>query len=213
MPQTALHTQQSQYYTNYCTSATTNYYVPTWTSQYNTYAPTITVSNTGWFNNATTVNTYTDQIWIHWVQNTSAYMSDSRVTSYQPDPEVLAAAQERLREQQEQHVAARTRARVLLEEFLSDEQKVELEHKGRFHVVGSRGRRYCIRTSGQAGNVDLLKADGGVQATLCCHPRGALPDGDAWLMQMVEIRHNEDHFLATANIHRGSLPRGYALAA
>jgi len=25
-------------------------------------------------------------------------------------------------------------------------------------------------------------------------------------MQMIEIRHDEDHFLRTANVHRGALP-------
>ena len=99
----------------------------------------------------------------------------------------------------------RTRARILLAEFLSDEQKVELERHGRFHVTGSRGRRYCIRAHGQSGNVDLLKPDGSVQATLCAHPGAYVPDGDAWLMQMIELRHDEDHFLSTANVHRGSL--------
>ena len=55
--------------------------------------------------------------------------------------------------------------------------------------------------------MDLLTDRGDVQASLCAHPGGYLPDGDAWLMQMIEIRHNEDRFLAVANVHRGVLPR------
>jgi hypothetical protein len=197
------------YYQQYCNSgATTQYYVPTWGA---------------WSNNATTItyqqgiptipyqpiitSTGTDQVWIQWVIMGNGTMTSSpNYVHRQETPEERARVLvEREREAQDRQ-AARTRARVLLEDFLSDEQKVELEGKGRFHVIGSKGRRYCIRTSGQQGNVDLLKPDGGVQATLCCHPRGHLPEGDAWLMQMIELRHDEDHFLATANVHRGSLP-------
>jgi hypothetical protein len=199
---------QQLYYQQYCnTTATTNYYVPTWgsnnatityqqgipTNQY--YAPIIT-------------STSTDQIWQQWVimGNGTITTSGTPTTFWQETAEQMEAHREQREREREERVAARTRARVLLEDFLNDEQKVELERHSRFHVTGSRGRRYCIRTTGQAGNVDLLKDDGQVQAQLCCHPRGYLPDGDAWLMQMIELRHDEDHFLATANVHRGALP-------
>jgi hypothetical protein len=143
--------------------------------------------------------TLTDQIWKIWVTQTDTY------TPRIETPEELAARRRRREEYEQNQRAARVRARILLGEFLSEEQKAELEKDGRFHVTGSRGRRYCIRTTGQSGNVDLLKPDGSVQATLCCHPREALPNEDAWLMQMIELRHDEDHFLRTANVHRGSL--------
>jgi hypothetical protein len=197
------------YYQQYCnTSATTNsiqYYVPTWTSNASNistqwYQPTQT-------HTYQTVNTYSNEVWNQWVIMGNGTMTISPQSAFRVETpeEIEARREERAREAQER-VAARTRARILLEDFLSDEQKEELNYHSRFHVTGSRGRRYCIRTSGQAGNVDLLKPDGKVQATLCCHPRGYLPDGDAWLMQMVEIRHDEEHFLRTANVHRGSLP-------
>jgi hypothetical protein len=209
---------QLYYPQGYCnTSATTNstQYVPMWTS---------------WSNNATiiqyqqgvpiqsyqpsqiytyqTANTYSDEVWNQWVIMGNGTMTTSpQTTFHQETPEEIEARREEREREAQERAAARTRARVLLEDFLSDEQKVELERKGRFHVTGSKGRRYCIRTTGgQQGNVDLLKPDGSVQASLCCHPRGYLPDGDAWLMQMVELRHDEEHFLRTANVHRGSLP-------
>lgn len=147
--------------------------------------------------------TYSDDAWYQWVQSSQTYGYPSQFHVETPE-ETEARRVERERERQDRH-AARTRARVLLGEFLSDDQKGELERNGRFHVTGSKGRRYCIRTTGQAGNVDLLKPDGSVQATLCAHPGSYLPDGDAWLMQMIELRHDEDHFLSTANVHRGSL--------
>jgi hypothetical protein len=182
-------------------NAATNYTIPT------NYYPQITQNGYYWpqqYNTAPSTIT-TDQIWQIWVDQTSTY------TPRIETPEELAARRRRREEYEREQRAARVRARMLLGEFLSEEQKAELEKDGRFHVTGSRGRRYCIRTSGQSGNVDLLRADGTVQATLCCHPREALPNEDAWLMQMIELRHNEDHFLRTANVHRGSL--GHLVAA
>lgn len=199
MPQTGY---WPQYYTT--TACTTNTYTPQiwqgWVNQSNN-----TVSDQ-WYQ--TTAST--QQIWVNWViQTPDVTWGSSRYATYQPvveTPEQRTAR--RLREEfaHKERQAARTRARALLEGFLDDEQKADLERHGRFHVTGSRGRRYCIRAEGQAGNVDLLKPDGSLQARLCCHPRQSLPDGDAWLMQMIEIRHDEDHFLRTANVHRGVLP-------
>jgi hypothetical protein len=210
MPQTYCPT-----WTSTTSATTTNYYVPTWTSQYtyNTYSPTITVSNTGYLNNTTTTNSYADQIWQTWVYTPQNYT----LNGYHPNlPEDEATRRARIEEQrrlgeerQRERRVACARARTLLDGFLSDEQKVELERKGRFFVTGSKGRRYCIRATGQSGNVDLLKPDGSLQAKLCAHPRGYLPDGDAWLAQMLEIRHDEDHFLRTANVHQGHLPADY----
>ena len=180
-------------YPQLTTAATTNYqltYDPTWQNWVNSNAIT------------TMQPTYADQIWGRWASSTPI--------TY--DPAVLRHDNERYeaerRQRREEAQAARTRARMLLGEFLDDGQKAELERHGRFHITGSKGRRYCIRATGQQGNVDLLDDKGGVQATLCAHPRGYLPDGDAWLMQMVEIRHDEDNFLRVANVHRGRLPVG-----
>lgn len=208
MPQTYLY---PQYYANtypqYCanTASTTNYSIiqPVWTSN-----GAITVQPNNWYPQNTSYGIPAiaqDQIWQRWVSSPNITWDSYAQARIETPAEMEARRQEREREHQER-VAARARARVLLGEFLSEDQKAELEHHGRFHVTGSRGRRYCIRAEGQAGNVDLIKPDGSVQARLCCHPRQGLPDGDAWLMQMIEIRHDEDHFLATANVHRGSIP-------
>ena len=204
-----------QYYTS--TATTTNQYIPVNQQWYNTSGNSTQTIWQNWNTTTTstyvTQNTYADQVWIQWNQ----------MPVYQPPvytPEQLRemeAQQARQRaiyeERNRRRSAARAKARTLLEQFLDDEQKLELERHGRFYVIGSRGRRYCIRAEGQSGNVDLLKPDGSVQARLCCHPRQVpgesyelLPEGDAWLMQMITLRTDEDHFLRTANVHRGSLP-------
>ena len=198
----------------YPTQANTTMMTPTWYSTnvtttdqvWQTWMNTPSITTTG-----SAVYTYADEVWQQWVNVPSITMNGYQ-TVQQHTPEQIREANERYAaERQRLHSerqAARARARILLGEFLTDEQKTELERHGRFHVTGSRGRRYCIRTEGQSGNVDLLTDKGQVQASLCAHPRGYLPDGDAWLMQMLEIRQDEDHFLRTANVHRGRLPAG-----
>jgi len=166
-----------------------------------------------------TAITSTDMAWQRWINQSQVYTYQQTPTPLTPEQlQAQREASERYemqrQERRQRQTAARARARVLLGEFLTDEQKAELERQGQFHVTGSKGRRYCIRASGQSGNVDLLKADGSVQATLCAHPTivpgesELVPEADAWLMQMIEIRHDEDRFLRTANVHRGRLPVG-----
>lgn len=211
---------QQLYYPNvqqYCNSTATTQYVPMWGTYWNTsnattaYSQYYTVNQNRGYTPIVQVSG-SDQAWYQWVTMGQGTMTTSSVRStfHQETAEQMEAHREERERAAQERVAARTRARILLDDFLDDEQKQELNYHGRFHVTGSRGRRYCIRASGQSGNVDLLKPDGGVQATLCAHPRSAggsyLPEGDAWLMQMIELRHDEDHFLRTANVHRGSLP-------
>ena len=180
-------------YSPYYTTASNTLTLPL----YNTYTPitsTSTLYTTNWTYGGQYQPIYTgtgtDQVWQQWLTLTT---------------EQQVVQERQIHEAHTRRDTARTRARILLGEFLSEEQKGELEQHGRFHVLGSKGRRYCIRASGQSGNVDLLRPDGTVQATLCAHPGDYVPDGDAWLMQMIELRHDEDHFLQTANVHRGSL--------
>jgi hypothetical protein len=200
---------QNLHYQSYCNTTnvstiSTQFIWPQWTPPSYTYVPQ---NYQPTFYTQTTSTSTTDLIWQHWINTPNVtWGSYAQAQIHVETPAEMEARREERAQEALERRAARTRARILLEEFLADDQKMELERHGRFHVTGSRGRRYCIHTSGQAGNVDLLRPDGGVQATLCCHPRESLPDGDAWLMQMIEIRHDEDHFLRTANVHRGSLP-------
>lgn len=106
---------------------------------------------------------------------------------------------------------ALVRSRSLLESMLTPYQRHELERHQRFHVTGSRGRRYCIRAEGQAGNVDLVDDQQRKMASLCAHPgytedRTRYPNPDAWLTQMLHIETDEDGFLAVANVSAGKLP-------
>jgi hypothetical protein len=190
----------------------------TTSTYYPTYRDTAWAAWTAITNNATTINQYTyqDQAWDSWIRQTYSQ------TPYQETPEqranwerIAKEAEVHRRAERERRTAARARARTLLDSVLTAEQKAELDRHGRFHVRGGQtGRRYCIRAEGQSGNVDLLNEDGSVQATFCAHPSythdrpGELvPEGDAWLAQMMEIELDEFNFLRTTNVPRGSIPR------
>ena len=104
--------------------------------------------------------------------------------------------------------AARERAEELLAALLSDEQAASRRERGFFAVRGSRsGRTYRIHSSGAAGNVDRLDADGRREMTFCCHPPGALPLADVHLAQMLQLVADEDEFLRVANAHRVRQPQ------
>jgi hypothetical protein len=108
--------------------------------------------------------------------------------------------------------AARDRARALLLELLSPAQRIDYLERGYFDMVGSAGRRWRIRATGQAGNVHLMGAEGQTLASACCHPPGHLPNEDAHVAQMLHLAADEDGFVQTANIS-WHVPRRSALAA
>lgn len=150
-------------------------------------------------------NNLADATWQAWQLETTRFGPPLSAEQQAERDRVALDRQERYAAHQAAQAIANVRARSLLDEFLDETQKAELETHKQFHVVGSKGRRYCIRGQGQSGNVDLLRADGSVQARLCAHPSDYLPDGDAWLSQMLHLTSDEDRFLRTANIQRGDL--------
>jgi hypothetical protein len=109
---------------------------------------------------------------------------------------------------QEKTRVARFRARSLLLEVLDDHQRREYDEHKRFHVRGSRGRRYCVVADDRVGvvaNVNVVDEAGKVLAVLCAHPSG-LPLEDSWTAQKLALECDEELFLATANVHRGAVP-------
>lgn len=100
---------------------------------------------------------------------------------------------------------AKGRARLLLVENLTDEQREEFERAGQFHVRSQRGRRYCLRL-GRTHNVFEVDRVGQRLTEICCHVRDAVPDEDNLLAQKLALELMEDDFLRTAN--RWDLTRG-----
>jgi hypothetical protein len=105
-------------------------------------------------------------------------------------------------------IAAKARARELLVARLTPEQRETFERNKWFIVIGGKSkRRYRIRDTGcTVANIDLLGElpGGGVVHRLCGHIDGGYmcPLEDHLLGQKLSLEHDEERFLAVANIHR-----------
>jgi hypothetical protein len=104
-----------------------------------------------------------------------------------------------------QQEAAKARARQLLLEHLSPEQRQTFEEKKWFIVVGGKtGKRYRIR-EGQnlIANIDVMADnDNKISHRLCAHAKpGLMPMDDHLLAQKIFLELDEDCFLRTANRH------------
>ena len=116
-----------------------------------------------------------------------------------------AARAERRRVESEQAQArqqeATRKARALLDSFLSEQQRQQLQRQQFFEVIARGSRtRYRIH-AGAHGNIERLDSRGRVVAKLCCHVKDhSLPDEDHMLIQRLMLEHNEDEFVKTANV-------------
>jgi hypothetical protein len=102
-----------------------------------------------------------------------------------------------------QRSLAEKRSLSLLLNLLSDEQRVEFQSHGYFHVTGgSSGERYRIRRD-SAVNIDVLGKDGSARIYLCGRPIGNLPMYDVMAAQLLYLqdRDSETRFLEQANRH------------
>jgi hypothetical protein len=98
---------------------------------------------------------------------------------------------------------AQARARLLLREQLTEEQKAELADKRYFSlaVLDSRTgerRNYRIH-QGRAGNVEQVDDQGRRIKRFCIHPSIACPDEDTMLAQKLLLETREDDFRRIAN--------------
>jgi hypothetical protein len=105
----------------------------------------------------------------------------------------------------EARAAARTeansRARELLLEHLTPEQRRMVEQHGWFVVEGGRSKqKYRINLSGVAGNIHQMHGER-VTHQLCCHCDHAIPAPDHHLAQKLMLEFAEDDFLRLANRH------------
>ena len=200
------------------TSATTSTAVipasATWTSwnqQYATGALGVTFTSAS---NTTSANIISDHNWYSWNlsyqetadQRAAREAREARAAAEweagRPAREA-ADAERRLvaARQQEERARATDRALELLESCLTLDQWRSYKEQGYFEVISSRGRRWRIRKESQAGNVDLMAAEGDVrEASFCVHPPDSLPHPDAHLAQMLQLETDEDALLAVANV-------------
>jgi hypothetical protein len=94
--------------------------------------------------------------------------------------------------------SAEARGMRLLREWLSKEQRRQLDAEGYFDVVGGEtGKRYRVRY-GTSTNVDELDKDGRPEVGWCFVPDGHLVAGDVMLAQKIALETNECVALAVA---------------
>jgi hypothetical protein len=86
------------------------------------------------------------------------------------------------------------RARALLHQMLTREQRWSLRASGGFQVQGQDGRTYEVSKTA----VRLI-VDGKPRVSYCIHPKERLPAYDVMLAQKLLLESNVQHFLATAN--------------
>jgi hypothetical protein len=170
-----------------------------------------------------TQNTYYPALetWQDWcttgtVISNGSYQSN--VPTREPTPEELATAQKAALEREAKRAKAKVRAKSLLDSVLSPEQRQYMDRHGYIPVVGSKGRRYHVRTTGGAsGNVAVLDDKDQVTGRFCAHPGPthdghSLPNEDQFLAQVLHLQDDEDEFLRVANLVEGKNPvRGLAL--
>jgi len=98
------------------------------------------------------------------------------------------------------------RGMKLLRDWLSSEQRSQLDVYGFFDVVGSdTRRRYRIRY-GLATNVYEIDCLGRVRVGWCFRPAGPLVAGDVMLAQKIALETNELATLAIANKFPATIP-------
>lgn len=140
------------------------------------------------YNTTTATTTTTNPIWI----------TCATTTTY-ANPTVALTAPAVRRHTPE----AETRARDLLLQHLSPEQRSTFKRHKWFVVEGGRtGKRYRVRDLGHLrGNVDVLDGER-VDHRLCGHAdQNVVPLEDNLLAQKLMLEADEDEFLALANRH------------
>ena len=91
------------------------------------------------------------------------------------------------------------RARRLLREWLSPDQRAQFDADGYFEVTGSHtGRRYRVHY-GTVSNVVQLDEAGRPETGWCFVPASALAAGDVMLAQKIALETDEMAILALAN--------------
>jgi hypothetical protein len=214
-----------EYYHNgsTCTAASTS---QTLYSQYTIGGTPTVVANSpyvidDWRTWNTSTSTYctitSNQLWQTWTsEQTYGNSSNTYYQNLAPSPpmtpEELARHNKAIEERQAKAAKAKVRARSLLDSILTPEQRQYVERHGYIPVVGSKGRRYHIRTGGGAsGNVVLVDEKDSLIGRFCAHPTAThdgkyIPPEDSFVAQLLHLQDDEDDFLGKANLVDGINP-------
>jgi len=173
-----------------------------WTSWVETATSSTSTTNIITTDSWTSNSASNTLVWGSWNDNYHAVRQEIRISN----EEYRRREAQRLQVEGERR-EARERAARLLNENLNEQQRLELAEKGHFHLRSlsrdGQERIYRIR-KGQVQNIHEVDASGRILNTICAHPRVAVPDEDAMLIQklMLESPEGHDDFLKIANISR-----------
>lgn len=172
---------------------------------------TTSSSATTWVTWASTATASTSNVWVQWTTacTDTAVSIGNLARAIQPETDEQRQTRERqetetrLRRESEilEREEAKQKAETLLLSMLDPEQTKELQEKNSFVLVSELANRYRIRR-GRSMNVDQLDTEGKKIATLCAHPREAVPDADTMVAQMLMLTNHEQDFLRVANRQR-----------
>lgn len=141
---------------------------------------------------------------IRWDDFTTDFAANASPTFVAAAPAIIyrRSRVDRRRRIVERHEQTRAvdRAKGLLIEYLTPEQRDTLRQRGWFIVTGRSGTRYRINAANNnySGNVHVLDGDR-IAARLCAHLDGSLPFWDHILAQKLMLENAEDDFLKIAN--------------
>lgn len=180
---------------------------PTYTTGGTGTTPTTWVS----YNSASTTCCYViNDPWECWhitnEQNATYRAALAQATEYRRVEHEHAMAQiqranEVMIKQQKLMAGATKKARELLLEHLDERQRKDYEEKQRFFVVSQSGKKFeIICSGGNAGNVRIYNDKGKPIASACCHAKTQMPIEDHFLVQLLNIKFNEEEFLNQANL-------------
>lgn len=135
--------------------------------------------------------------WLGWDQ--IGCRAPTRHVTWSDDPVVMPEKRRRQIERKNRRNTAELRAEQLLWNVLDRQQRREWRTHGYFHFqVGPRTYRIEVRR--RSGNVHLLDEAGEISRSYCCHTKDHVPNADNALAQMMMLHHDEEGFLALANV-------------
>lgn len=189
------------YSTNVTITMTGSYTVPDWNNFWTSTASTtsITLNNAIWTSWNTEIRDVSVQtgVDIETEEQAAARREAEAAWQRQRDRERQAYV-----EQQAAREEAERGALALLLSIVSAAQRREMARFSRVTLRAPSGRVWRVHHGSNVGNLSIM--DGDVRrATLCVHPRGAIPLSDVMVGQILAIQYDEERVIAMANLHAG----------
>jgi hypothetical protein len=169
-----------------------------------------------WLNTTSTTTTasitWQQPVWDAWMEDDRLYQEQRALTQQQADElqarreqrsrEALAAEQARM----ENRLVAHSRALDLLDNLLTEDERVTRDEQQRVAVLGSDGHLYWLEMHRETVHGNIVRTDehGCQLGRACVAPRmrdgyEVLPTADGWVGQYLGLKFDAETFLSHAN--------------